>query len=79
MPPPDPRSRTVSPSWRSATAIGLPHPRLASTADSGRRSASRASYSSGPKTWPSSAHVVPGWPQSHAAPAPDATAVAASA
>ena len=32
MPPPEPRSSTVSPGWRSATAIGLPQPRLADTA-----------------------------------------------
>ena len=32
MPPPDPRSRTRSPSWSSATAIGLPQPSEARTA-----------------------------------------------
>ncbi len=35
IPPPEPRSSTVSPSCNSATAVGLPHPRLASTAASG--------------------------------------------
>ena len=35
MPPPEPRSRTVSPSRSSATAVGLPQPRLARTAASG--------------------------------------------
>ena len=41
MPPPEPRSRTVSPSRSSATASGLPQPRLAATASSG--SAARSS------------------------------------
>ena len=36
MPPPDPRSRTVSPGRSSATAVGTPQPRDASTAASGR-------------------------------------------
>ena len=36
MPPPEPRSSTVSPGRRSATATGLPQPRLARTAASGR-------------------------------------------
>ena len=35
IPPPDPRSRTVSPGRRSATAVGLPQPRLAATASTG--------------------------------------------
>jgi hypothetical protein len=35
MPPPDPRSRTVSPGLRFASAVGLPHPREASTASEG--------------------------------------------
>src|SRR2546430_10437037 len=35
MPPPEPRSRTVSPAWRSARAVGLPQPSDASTAPSG--------------------------------------------
>ena len=74
MPPPEPRSSTVSPGRRSATAVGLPHPRLARTAASGSSSAASASYSSGPKAWPSSAQVEPEWQQSQAAPAPVATA-----
>ena len=49
MPPPEPRSRTRSPSWRSATAIGLPQPRLASTAASGREARSLTSYSWAPQ------------------------------
>ena len=48
MPPPDPRSSTRSPSWSSATAIGLPHPRLARTAASGISARSSAEYSPGP-------------------------------
>src|ERR1700730_16703166 len=35
MPPPQPRSSTVSPGRRSATATGLPQPRLTRTAPSG--------------------------------------------
>ena len=35
MPPPEPRSSTVSPSCISATATGFPQPRLAATALSG--------------------------------------------
>src|SRR5450755_1926734 len=45
MPPPEPRSRTVSPSRRPATAIGLPQPRLADTASSGTSLCSAAPYS----------------------------------
>jgi hypothetical protein len=36
IPPPEPRSSTVSPSCSSATAIGLPQPSEASVAASGR-------------------------------------------
>ena len=39
MPPPEPRSSTVSPSWRSATAVGLPQPRLAVVAAPGSAAA----------------------------------------
>src|SRR5581483_5791017 len=35
MPPPEPRSRTVSPGFNSAKAVGLPQPREARTACSG--------------------------------------------
>ena len=35
MPPPEPRSSTVSPSRRSISAVGLPQPSEASTASSG--------------------------------------------
>ena len=49
MPPPEPRSRTRSPSCRSATASGLPHPRLARTASSGSPSVSPSPYSGPPK------------------------------
>src|SRR5215469_5104111 len=44
MPPPEPRSSTRSPSCRSATAIGLPQPRLARTASSGSPSVSPSRY-----------------------------------
>jgi hypothetical protein len=36
MPPPEPRSSTVSPARSSATAVGLPHPSEASVAASGK-------------------------------------------
>ena len=57
---PSPRSSTRSPSWRSATAVGLPQPSEASTAASGSSSRSRALYrpapmpSSGPQQAPGS-------------------------
>ena len=41
MPPPEPRSSTRSPSRSSATAVGLPQPREASTAASGSSCFSR--------------------------------------
>ena len=43
MPPPDPRSSTVSPSRRSASAVGLPQPSDASIASCGISDAWRAS------------------------------------
>jgi hypothetical protein len=46
MPPPLPRSSTTSPSRSSARAVGLPHPRDASTAVSGREDAVTESYRS---------------------------------
>ena len=48
IPPPDPRSRTRSPSRRSATAVGLPQPSDARTAASGSSLRSSAEYSSEP-------------------------------
>ena len=36
MPPPEPRSSTVSPAFNSASAVGLPHPSDAITASTGR-------------------------------------------
>src|ERR1700746_364371 len=35
MPPPEPRSKTVSPGFSCARAVGLPHPSEASNASSG--------------------------------------------
>src|SRR3954471_15197140 len=49
MPPPEPRSSTVSPGLRSATATGFPHPRLAARASAGSSAFSSASYSDAPK------------------------------
>src|SRR5437868_4791671 len=46
MPPPEPRSSTVSPSFNSAKAVGLPHPREAFTAVSGREDFCLSSYRS---------------------------------
>src|SRR3954454_537954 len=44
MPPPDPRSRTVSPGSRLASAVGLPHPSEAFSAASGICPAWASSY-----------------------------------
>src|SRR5450759_5452320 len=44
MPPPDPRSRTVSPGFNSASAVGLPQPSDAFSAASGTSPACPASY-----------------------------------
>ena len=44
MPPPEPRSRTVSPGLSFASAVGLPHPRDAFKAVSGICSACASSY-----------------------------------
>src|SRR5215469_9372640 len=61
MPPPDPRSKTFSPSCRSATASGFPQPRLASTASSGSPSVSPSRYSEphNPSAESSAAEPVP--------------------
>src|SRR5665213_891339 len=44
MPPPDPKSRTVSPGFNSASAVGFPQPSDASTAASGKLPVWPASY-----------------------------------
>src|SRR5713226_6472666 len=44
MPPPEPRSGTVSPGFNRAMALGLPHPSDASTAVSGRSPFWASSY-----------------------------------
>src|SRR5260221_7089145 len=44
MPPPDPRSSTVSPGLNCASAVGLPHPSEASIASSGICRACASSY-----------------------------------
>src|SRR5256885_3328771 len=44
IPPPDPRSSTISPSCSSANAVGLPQPSEASRAPSGSAAVSAASY-----------------------------------
>src|SRR6185369_8603934 len=44
MPPPEPKSSTVSPGFNSASAVGLPHPSDASTAASGKLPVWPASY-----------------------------------
>src|SRR6266540_3810241 len=46
MPPPLPRSRTTSPAWSEASAVGLPQPRDALRASSGIAAASSAVYRS---------------------------------
>src|SRR5256714_8333075 len=68
IPPPEPRSSTVSPSRSSATAVGLPHPRLARVAVPGSSARSAAAYSAGPNrscSHPAPQHEPTG-PQSHA-------------
>src|SRR5688572_12047845 len=44
MPPPDPRSRTVSPGARVASAVGFPHPSEARTASVGSPDVSASAY-----------------------------------
>src|SRR5438477_11085264 len=44
IPPPEPRSSTISPACSSARAVGLPQPSEASTAPSGSAAVSAASY-----------------------------------
>src|SRR4051794_1476272 len=44
IPPPEPRSRTVSPSLNSASAVGLPQPSDASMASGGTASACSGAY-----------------------------------
>src|SRR5690348_17616602 len=44
MPPPDPKSRTTSPGFNSASAVGLPQPSEARTAASGSCPTCPASY-----------------------------------
>src|SRR5437764_14959627 len=44
MPPPEPRSSTVSPAASAARAVGLPQPRDASTACSGSTATSSSLY-----------------------------------
>ena len=64
MPPPEPKSSTVSPSCSSATAVGLPQPRLASSAVSGSWSRSRVAYSSAPNPGSSAVAAPPQQPLS---------------
>src|SRR2546423_2192313 len=76
-PAPEPRSSTVSPSDRSATAVGTPQPRDALTAPAGTSSRSAASYSRPPNTSvsPAGPHVAAPPPQQPSSP----PAVAAAA
>src|ERR1022692_5021393 len=68
-PPPEPRSRTVSPGLRLATAKGLPQPRLARSAASGASSV--LGYAAAPK------HPSANAPGSQSVGAPPARAVRA--
>ena len=70
MPPPEPRSRTVSPGRRSATATGFPQPRLAETALSGRSARSPGVYRPWPKGVFASSPQQPMLSQSHPQPHP---------
>ena len=78
-PAPDPRSSTVSPSCRSATAVGTPQPSDAATAVAVAPSASASSYSAAPNTCALSASVSAIGPQHDAEPCCSATALAAAA
>jgi hypothetical protein len=44
MPPPEPRSRTVSPAFNSAKAVGFPQPNDANRASAGIAAACASSY-----------------------------------
>src|SRR5579862_2792386 len=46
IPPPDPRSSTVSPAFSCASAVGFPHPREAATTSFGNSATSPAAYKS---------------------------------
>src|ERR1035438_9304716 len=62
MPPPEPRSRTVSPGISFASAVGLPQPREARRAASGTEPASPAPYRLeviGSQPWMLDAGLVP--------------------
>jgi hypothetical protein len=78
MPPPEPRSSTTSPGCSAARAVGLPQPRLASTASSGRAAASAAEYRSAVMTSPPVASVLSSGPQHDARPARSVTRRAAA-
>src|SRR5215210_8838920 len=71
-PAPEPRSSTVSPSWRSATAVGTPHPSDAPIAPAVAPSDSPSAYRPEPNT-PASSAAVP----QHDEPEDAATAAAA--
>src|SRR5215210_1655901 len=81
IPPPEPRSRTTSPWWSSATAVGFPQPSDASAAAPGSSPSCSALYSASPKSPPSPQQsTLPQQPPLSLQPQPpDAAARAASA
>src|SRR6266851_1681169 len=76
-PAPEPRSSTVSPSDRSATAVGTPQPRDALTAPAGTSSRSASSYRRPPNTSVSSAGPQLAAPPPQQPSSPPAVAAAA--
>src|SRR5258708_6836765 len=77
MPPPEPRSSTVSPGFNSARAVGFPQPSEASTAASGNAPVCAASYSA--LVMGSTQPGEDGDAPQHALPDPAATRSAAAA
>src|SRR6516165_4479122 len=80
-PAPDPRSSTVSPSCKSATAVGTPHPSDALIAVSGMSALDGSLYRAAPNTSPASPglHVTDPVAQQPACPDPAEAALAAEA
>src|SRR3954462_3447084 len=76
-PAPEPRSSTVSPSDRSATAVGTPQPSDALTAPAGTAARSASSYSRPPNPSFSSAGPQVAAPPPQQPPSPPAVAAAA--
>src|SRR5918993_2748019 len=83
MPPPLPRSKTISPGTSVASAVGLPHPNDAAPAASGKPPSSSAEYPPPVQSTPSASESRPRSPaevpQHEAEPFPSSTVRAAPA